>query len=320
MKLVVLVLAYNEESSIKDVLQSIQTKLLQLSTFESEIIVIDDGSTDQTSTYAREMGATVIHHQTNLGVGRAFHTGLDAAIERRSDILVNIDADLQFDPNELSILIDPITAGTYDFVCGDRFSDSNGRIRRPENMPVPKFYGNQAMTGLVNRLTDRSFTDVSCGYRAYSRKAMLMLNLTGKFSYTQESFIDLAFKELHIKNIPVSVRYYPERKSKVANNIGMYALRTLKIIIRTYRDYRPMLFFTYVSLPPFILSLFGISFIGTHFFLTGGFSPFKFIGFGALYLLSLSILLWIVGFVADMFVRVRMNQEKIIYSLKVHQQ
>ncbi|MFW5703415.1 MAG: glycosyltransferase family 2 protein [Patescibacteria group bacterium] len=319
MKLVVLVLAYNEEETIKDVIQAINKKLSQLQKFESHVLVVDDGSTDKTGAFAQELGAIVLSHKVNMGVGKAFQTGLEHVLNLQTDILVNIDADRQFDPDEISLLIEPIINEGCDFVCGDRFTDKSGTVTKPENMSRVKYYGNFAMTKLVSSLTGKSFTDVSCGYRAYSRKAILMLNLTGKFSYTQESFIDLAFKEAVIRNTPVSVTYYQDRKSKVASNIVLYTLRTLKIIVRTYRDYRPMLFFSFLSIPPFTLSLIGGVFTIVHFITEGGFSPYKFIGFASIYLFSLAMLLWIVGFLADMFVRVRINQEKVIYLLKTRQ-
>lgn len=316
MKLVVLVLAYNEEETIHGVVQATNKKLSQLHDFKTEIVVVDDGSTDKTVEQATKAGAHVVSHMVNQGVGRAFQTGLEAAIERQADILVNIDADGQFNPQEIDLLIDPILSNGQDFVCGDRFSKQDNRKVRPEYMSQVKYYGNQLMTQLINRLTNASFTDVSCGYRAYSRKALLMLNLTGAFSYTQESFIDLAFKRLSIVNVPVTVEYFPERTSKVASSIPKYALNTLKIILRTFRDYKPLQFFWVLSIPPLILGVIGIIFTSIHYLISGLFSPYISVAFIAIYLFTLGLIFIITGVVADMFVRVRLNQEKILYYQK----
>ena len=179
-----------------------------------------------------------------------------------------------------------------------------------------KFWGNHRMSDLIGFLVNRKFPDVSCGFRAYSREAMLQLNLTGTFTYTQESFLDLANKGLAIKTIPISIKYFPERKSKMAGSILKYTWQTIKIIFRAYRDYNPLRFFGLLGLLPAIPGfIMGIFVIG-HYLLTGAFTPYKAVGLTAIYLVSLAIVFWIVGVLADMFVRIRLNQEKILYYEK----
>jgi glycosyltransferase involved in cell wall biosynthesis len=314
MKLVVIIPALNEESNIGDVIRRIPEHIDGVDNIQA--IVIDDGSKDQTVQVAHHAGARVISHITNQGVGQSFQTGLKAALEAGADIMVNIDGDGQFLPEEIPLLIRPILQEKADFVPADRFADGNGGLKRPEYMPPIKFWGNQLMSSLVGRLAGRSFNDVSCGFRAYSREAMLQLNLTGRFTYTQESFLDLSFKRLRIQPMPVTINYFPDRRSRVATNLLKYAFQTLNIILRAYRDYRPLQFFFFLGLVPFAIGIIGMIFMGIYFLNTGNFTPYKAVGFTSIYLFSLGLLLFITGFLADMFLRLRQNQERILYFEK----
>ena len=317
MKLIVLIPALNEAATITKVIQSIPKQYE--SGVEIQVLVVDDGSTDDTARLAKEAGAVVISHSHNQGVGTAFHTGLNAALKAGADIMVNIDADGQFSYQDIPRLIAPILADEADFVTGDRFADGEGHLHKPENMSPILFWGNSQMAKLISVLIDHDYTDVSCGFRAYSKEAMLRLNLIGKFTYTQETFIDLAFKDLRIKMVPVQVKYFPERKSRVAGSILRYMINTLKIIIRSYRDYKPMRFFGGLGLIPFVPGVLCGLFVGIHYLITSTFTPYKFVGIIGIYLFSLGLLLWIVGLFADMFVRLRSTQEQLMYYEKLSQ-
>lgn len=314
MKLIIMIPCYNEEGTIEAVIRRIPKSFTGIT--EIIILVIDDGSTDKTASIARELGATVVSHPRNMGVGSAFNTGLLKALELNADIMVNIDADGQFSPKEIQKLIDPILAQKADFVSGNRFVDDDGHLKKPMHMSTVKYWGNLWMARLISLLSKQKFKDVSCGFRAYSQEAMLWLNLTGKFTYTQETFLDYAYKGLEIRSVPVSVKYFSDRKSKVAGNLFHYIVRTMKIIIRAYRDYSPLRFFGWLGVFPFIISLGCGSFMLAHFIRTTDFSPYKFIGFIGIYLGSLALLFWIVGLLADMFRRIRTNQEKLLYYEK----
>ncbi len=314
MKLCILIPAFNEEETIVDVIGKIPKRIDNVD--EIITLVVDDGSSDRTVELSKARGACVISHSRNLGVGSAFNTGLNTALKMNADIFVNIDADGQFSPSEIPYLITPILENNADFVCGDRFSDTKGNIRKPKNMSSINYWGNRRMSQLISILINSKFNDVSCGFRAYSKEAMLQLNLTGKFTYTQETFIDLMHKGLIIKSLPVNVTYFHTRKSRVADNILKYMARTIKIIFRAYRDYRPFLFFGWLGLINFFVGVAFGGFTLTHFFLTGKYSPYKAVGILGIYFVSIGILLWIVGLLADMFVRLRLNQEQILYYEK----
>ena len=313
-KITILIPALNEERTIVKVIKQIPKKILGLKT---QILVIDDGSTDNTAKLAKRAGASVISHSKNRGVGKAFQTGLEKTIKLKTDIMVNIDADNQFNPNDIYKLILPIVKHKADFVSADRFTDKkNHQRKKPRNMPTVKYFGNLIMASLISFLAKQKFNDVSCGFRAYNKKALSSLNLMGEFTYTQESFLDLAIKGLQIKTIPIEVVYFPNRKSRITHNLLYYIYKTLKIIIRSFRDYKPMLFFIYLSTVPALISLFSGIFLAHYYLTTGQFTPYKSLGFVFIYFSTITFILLLTGFLADMFIRLRMNQERILRSMK----
>jgi len=313
-KLIVIIPAYNEENTIAEVI----TRMPDLRKWKIELfpVVIDDGSSDQTAEIARKYGASVLSHGTNQGVGKSFHDGLEYALDQNADIMVNIDADLQYAPEDISLLIQPILDNQADFVTADRFTLANGKTVRPTDMSKLKFWGNQRMTALVNWLAGTHLGDVSSGFRAINREAILNLNLSGKYTYTHETIIDLGFKQLRLDSIPIKVKYYPERKSRVAGNLIQYTNRALRIIFKAFRDYQPFYFFSLLAALPLIIGGGALLFMLIYFIQTGDFSPYKYVGFVGIYLFSLGLILVIIGFLADILVGIRLTGEKQLYLLK----
>ena len=237
MKLVILIPAYNEEENIQKVILSIPRKINGID--EIQVMVIDDGSTDNTVELALNAGAEkVISHNTNEGVGSAFMTGIRNAISMNAGIVVTLDADSQFDPNQIPKLVLPILNDQLDVVIGSRFLENN-----PTNMPKVKLIGNKFFTNLVSWAIGKKFTDTQTGFRAYSRKAILNISVVNEFTYTQEVLIDLKFKGFKISEVPVTVNYNYIRKSRVVKNIFDYSYRALSIILRTLIYHRPILAF-----------------------------------------------------------------------------
>jgi len=295
--------AYNEEPSIGTVLDRIPD-------YVDEVVVVDDGSTDKTAKIAREKGAVVVGHSRNRGVGTAFQTGVKKALELNAGVTVNMDADGQFDPGDIEKLIEPIIRGEADFVTASRFVDTSITPK----MPKIRHWGNIAMSGLVSFLVGQKFYDVSCGFRAYSREALLRLNLLGRFTYTQETFLDLAFKDLVLKEVPVVVRGVREHgQSKVVKSLPRYIYRTINIILRAFRDYKPWKFFGFLSTVLFSIGLVLELFMLVYYIWTGRFSPYKFVGLTGGFFLGMAVILFITGLLADMLSRIRVNQEEILY-------
>ena len=309
MKLIIYMPALNEEEGIGDVIKDLPKSINGIDNIN--ILVVDDGSTDNTAKIAKESGADVVSHNINKGVGKAFQSAVNYALDNKIDILVSIDADRQFNSKQIPEIIQPILKDKADMVTGNRFSKG-----MPKNMPKSKYWGNKQMSRLISLISGQKFKDVSCGYRAYNKEALLRLNLFGAFTYTQETILDMVYKGLRVVEFPVDIKYFKNRKSRVAGSIINYTFRTSKIILKTLRDYKPMLFFGGMGLVNMLIGLVFEIFMFTHYFLTGKFTPYKAFGFIGLGFIIFGLLLVIVGLLADMFNRVRINQERIIYELK----
>ncbi len=305
--LLVTIPALNEEATVGEVVGGVPRQIPGVSRIE--MVVVDDGSDDATGARAAEAGARVIRHARPRGVGAAFHSGLACGIERGADLIVSIDADGQFDPADIPALIAPVLSGEADFTSASRFADP---ALVPE-MPAAKLWGNRMMSRLISRLAGQRFHDVSCGMRCYSRAAALQLHLLGEFTYTQEAFLNLAFKRMRIVEVPLRVRGEREfGDSRVAGNLWRYALRTAQIIFRSYRDYHPLRFFGGAALVLLAPAALLAGFLGLHYLETGQFSPHKWAGFVAIALAALALLIAQIGVIGDMLNRHRVYLEELL--------
>ncbi len=311
MNLIIAFPCLNEELTIYEVLQRIPKQLPGISRIE--LVVIDDGSVDKTAEKAKMAGATVISHRKNKGLGAAFQSAIQYCIDSGADILVTMDGDGQFSPDDLPEIIRPVVSGEADMVTGSRFIN---KANIPSNIPGIKLWGNRRMAYLISTLVGNKIHDAACGYRAYSSKSFLNLNLLGKYTYTQETLLDLSYKNLNIQEVPISVKYFEGRKSRVAGSILKYAFNTSKIIFRVYRDYFPLRFFWFFSLMFMLTSLpLGLFFLN-HYIQTGGFSGQLWSGFLSGFFLILSLTFFVVGLVVDLLDRIRVNQDRTLYWLK----
>jgi glycosyltransferase involved in cell wall biosynthesis len=314
-KLIVIIPAFNEEATIGEVIGSIPCAIEGVE--EVHVIVTDDGSKDRTGELASLAGAEVIRHRQNMGVGAAFRTGLMSALEAGADIIVNMDADGQFNSSDIPLLIGPILNKEADMTTCTRFARKQ---LVPDMSPIRK-WGNRMMCRIINRICfNARFTDVSCGFRAYSREAALRMTLFGDFTYTQESFIDMAGKGLHIAEVPLQVRGRRKHgQSRVAYNLWRYAFHSGVIIIQAARDLRPLLFFGSLGM---ILLFLGIACGGAVFgwwLSTGGTSPFRNLLVGSAVFLILGFLLIVLALQADMTGRQRKLMEEILYTSRCDQ-
>jgi glycosyltransferase involved in cell wall biosynthesis len=311
--LLVMLPALNESASLAAVIARIPREIEGLR--RVDVLVVDDGSTDDTVAIAREAGAHVISHRKNRGVGAAFQTGIDEAIRRGSDILLNIDADGQFSPEDIPRLVAPIIDGQADFVTASRFKDKS----LVPVMPWAKRLGNWGMARIISFLCGERFHDASCGFRAYSRDTVLRLVLLGQFTYTQETLLLMSQRGLRILELPLKIRGEREHgKSRVASNLFRYAWRTLGIIFGFIRDYSPGILFNNATALFWLASL-GLG--GFFFWIrlsTGQFSPHIWAGFSSAFLFGLGAMSFLLGQVATMVARLRHVQESQLLLVRTH--
>lgn len=306
--LLVTIPALNESKTLGEVISGIPRDIPGIGRLD--VVVVDDGSHDETRKVAAEAGAHVIRHPRTRGVGAAFHTGLAHGIRCGADLIVSIDADGQFDPSDIPALIEPVVSGEADFASASRFIDPD----LVPDMPTLKRWGNRMMSRLISGLAGQRFYDVSCGMRCYARNAALQLHLLGRFTYTQEAFLNLAFKQLRIVEVPIRVRGEREfGESRVANNLWRYGWQTVQIVFRSYRDYHPLRFFgglaLALALPAALLGIFVL----VHYFQTGQFTPHKWAAFASGVLGAMAMLMGTMGIIGDMLNRHRVYLEELLY-------
>ena len=217
-----LIPAYNEGGSIGDVVRKVYDHV-------DKVVVINDFSSDKTPLIAKYLGATVLNHSRNMGVGAAMQTGINYSKATKPDIVVTLDGDGQHKPEDIPRIVQPILSGDADLVLGSRFLRGN-----PPDMPVIKLLGNKFFAYLIRFLTGIKLTDTQTGFRALNRKALVDLDLKANYTYVQEMIIDLYAKGFRIVEVPITVLPRKHGCSKVALNIFKYAIRALSIIIYAY--------------------------------------------------------------------------------------
>jgi glycosyltransferase involved in cell wall biosynthesis len=300
--------AHNEEGTVGEVIRKIPRQIGDNST---RIVVIDDGSTDHTAEAATGAGADLLlRHKSRLGLAKTYADGLAAGIRIGADIIVNIDADGQYDAGQISDLIKPILHGDADIVLGSRFK---GWI---EHMSSGKKMGNILMTRMTSFLAGVHFSDAQTGFRAMSRDAAMRLNILGDYTYVQETLIQAAHKGLRTAEVPVSFRKRTTGESRLVSNLPHYASRAGLTMLRTYRDFKPLRAFLGIGGVLFAAGLLVGLRVIVHYFETGLVTPYvpSAILTGVLMILGFQAIF--LGLIADMLRGNRVLLEEILYMLR----
>lgn len=291
MKLIIQIPCLNEEDSLPKTLNDLPKHIDGID--EIEILVIDDGSTDRTSDVAREHG---VHHVVRLtkkkGLAVVFHTGLDAALKKGADIIVNTDADGQYKGEDIPRLVRPILEGRADMVIGNRdienvrqFSWIKKRLQRLGSL-------------VVRQLSGSTIEDATTGFRAYNREAALRLNIISEYTYTIESIIQAEHKQLAIENITIHTNEV-KRPSRLFKSIPEYIKRSVVTILRVFSMYNPLrLFLTLGSAFLFVGFLIGCRFL-YHYILGSGSGMVQSLILAAV-LMIIGFQLLIIGLVSDL--------------------
>lgn len=309
MKLLVIIPAYNEEDSIADVIREIPRDIPGVE--RVEVLVVNDGSTDATAEVAKTAGADrIITHKENMGLGMTFKDGLEEALKMGADVIVNTDADGQYNGDEIPRLIEPILKDEAEIVIGNR------QIDKLDHMPWEKKIGNKMATWVTRRATGLPIIDAQTGFRAFSREAALRMTLvSGSYTYVQETLIEAAHKKLKVEQVPIEFRKR-EGSSRLISSIFRYAKFAGTTIIRSYQNYRPFTVFAGIG-----IAIAGVGLIiGTrvliHYLTTGMITPFIPSAILTALLLVVGTQIVIFGFMADMLKTQRTIQEEILYRLK----
>ena len=233
-KVVVQIPCLNEAGTLGVVLNSIPSKIPGV---DLDILVIDDGSSDNTIEVAKEHGVKhFVIHRTNMGLARSFQDGVNYALSIGADILVNTDGDNQYPQAMIPELIRPIMDDKAEIVVGDR------QTKTISHFSLFKRVMQQVGSFIVNKAAGTNIPDSASGFRAYSKEALLRLNVVTQFSYCMETIIQAGNKNITIASVPITTN--PKtRESRLFKNIWQHMYKSGSAIIRSYIMYRPHLIF-----------------------------------------------------------------------------
>src|SRR3990172_8054806 len=225
-KVVVVMPAYNAAKTLRITYDAIPKENID------QVILVEDGSSDDTLKIAKELKLEVFVHARNFGYGGNQKTCYTEALKAGADIIVMLHPDYQYDPTLLPNLIAPIKAGEADVVLGSRFLQ--GDVMR-QGMPWWKFLGNRFLTRLENRVLGLNLAEYHTGYRAFSRNVLeevpFLLN-SDKFVFDQEMLVQAVHLGFSIKEVPVPTRYFPEASSTSFRASVRYGLSIIALLAR----------------------------------------------------------------------------------------
>lgn len=247
MKLIIQIPCYNEEAQLPELIPHLPRQIVGIECVE--FLVVDDGSSDGTVDVARRLGVDhVVSLRSHQGLAKAFSAGIDACLKLGADIVVNTDADHQYDSASIVDLVRPLLDGTADVAIGDR------QVHTVREFGSGKRILQKLGSRVLRIASGAQISDASSGFRAYTRDAALQLNIVTRFSYTLESLIQAGNAGLTLVDVPV-IRNASTRPSRLFSSHWMYVRRSTLSIVRVYAQYRPLPVFLTFSLVLAILGM-----------------------------------------------------------------
>ena len=304
MKCIIQIPCYNEAATLPQTVAALPRSLVGIDALE--YLVIDDGSKDETAQVAAELG---VHHVVrlphNMGLARAFAAGLEASLAQGADIIVNTDADNQYNGADISLLVAPIVAGKAQIVVGDR---GVGAI---EHFSPIKRTLQRLGSWTISQAAETNIPDATSGFRAFTREAALRTVVLSTYSYTLETLIQAGARRTPVMYVGVRTNP-PQRPSRLMSNLTQYLVNSGTTIVRAYTLYRPLRAFSLIG----ILLLAGGAALGIRFiyyYISGA-------GAGHVQSLILASVLLVAGFqslliglVADLIGSNRKLLEELLY-------
>lgn len=244
MKLIIQIPCYNESETLEVALNALPKQLNGVDVIET--LIIDDGSRDNTSQIARDFGVNhIVRFTKNKGLAKGFVAGLDECLRQGADIIVNTDADNQYNADDIQKLVDPIIEKRADIVIGER------PIMNTEHFSLTKKFLQKVGSLVVRLVSGTKILDAPSGFRAIHRDAALKINIFNEYTYTIEMIIQAGKLDLAILSVPIRTNG-DLRPSRLVKNIPTYIRNSVFTMVRAFNTYRPMNFFFKLGALPFI--------------------------------------------------------------------
>ena len=306
-RLVIQIPCFNEAETLPATLADLPR---QVSGFDEVLwLVIDDGSSDETTEVAKAHGVDAVVKLTqNKGLAVAFQVGLDAALQLGADVIVNTDADNQYSAANIPNLVEPITQGHADLVVGTR------DITNHEEFSTLKKYLQKIGSWVVRQASATEVSDVTSGFRAYTKEAALQVNVVSQFTYTLETLIQAGRSDLAVVDIPISVNP-TTRPSRLFRSKRQYVRRSAGTISRVYAMHQPLRVF---NIPAAVFAVAGLILFGRFgwFYLTaGGEGHIQSLIVGAVCLL-VAMQMLMLGLLADLLRSNRVISERVLRRVR----
>lgn len=235
MKLIIQIPCFNEELTLPQTIKDLPREIDGID--EIEYLIINDGSTDNTISVARECGVQhIVSFRNNKGLASGFMAGIDACLHLGADVIVNTDADNQYCGSDIEKLVRPILDGKADIVIGERPIDDI------EHWSKRKKAFQHIGSWVVRVASSSNVPDAPSGFRAYSREAALRMNVINEYTYTLETIIQAGHNKLAMTSVPIHTNA-DLRPSRLFSSIGKYIKRSASVIVRSYMMYKPLKFF-----------------------------------------------------------------------------
>jgi len=308
MKLVIQIPCLNEEATLPVTLAVLPRALPGIDTIE--VLVIDDGSTDGTSEVARRAGVDhLVVLPRHQGLAGAFRAGIETSLMLGADIIVNTDADNQYDARDIERLVLPILEGRADLVVGDR------RVQGIRHFSALKKMLHRIGDRVMEHLSGIELLDSTSGFRAYSREAALRLNVFSKFTYTLETLIQAGKKNLTVAHVPVRVNQ-KLRESRLFPGLWFYLKRSASTMVRIYSMYEPLKVFSYLG--AVVAGIGGVLLLRFLYYLLTSEGPVGKVQsmLAGVALVAMGLLLGLIGVVSDLISANRQLAEDIQYRIR----
>ncbi len=304
MKLIIQIPAWNEEQDLADAIAALPRQVAGFD--EVEVVVVDDGSSDRTAEVAASSGAEVVRLPVHRGLAVAFSTGIRRCLERGADVIVNTDADNQYDARDIPALVGPILDGTAQMVIGDR------QVATLRHFSATKRLLQKLGSWVVRRLSGTAVRDATSGFRAISRAAALRLHVFTRFTYTLETILQAGEAGFKIASVPIRVNPGATRPSRLFSSNLNYVVRSLASMARIVVLYNPLRIFLMLGSLP--IGLGGALLLRFLWFYATGNSPAGHVQslILAVILVVIGALIWLAGIVADLTAVNRRLLEEVV--------